>query len=70
MRIVNVSEDGMSKTRCPVCGRLFDSDANATMPFCGERCRMVDLHRWLDESYGLPRPPEEEPETPDSETDA
>jgi endogenous inhibitor of DNA gyrase (YacG/DUF329 family) len=24
------------------------------MPFCSERCRQVDLGRWLDEAYGLP----------------
>jgi hypothetical protein len=55
----------MSKVRCPVCGRRFDSDESETMPFCGERCRMVDLHRWLEESYGLPRPSEETPESPE-----
>jgi uncharacterized protein len=58
----------MSKVRCPVCGRPFDSDQSATMPFCGERCRIVDLDRWLSEGYGLPCSPEEEPEPPE-ETD-
>ncbi len=24
------------------------------MPFCSERCRMVDLGRWLDEGYSMP----------------
>ncbi len=24
------------------------------MPFCSERCRMVDLGRWLDQRYGMP----------------
>jgi uncharacterized protein len=23
------------------------------MPFCSERCRLLDLGRWLDEDYGL-----------------
>jgi endogenous inhibitor of DNA gyrase (YacG/DUF329 family) len=23
------------------------------MPFCSERCRLVDLGRWLEEGYGL-----------------
>ena len=39
------------------------------MPFCGERCRLTDLGRWLDERYGLPRETEEEtdaePESPE-----
>jgi hypothetical protein len=55
----------MPKVRCPVCGRPFDSDASATMPFCGERCRTVDLHRWLQESYGLPALSELSDETPE-----
>jgi endogenous inhibitor of DNA gyrase (YacG/DUF329 family) len=24
------------------------------MPFCSERCRLVDLGLWLDEQQGLP----------------
>jgi hypothetical protein len=24
------------------------------MPFCSERCRLIDLGRWLDEEHGLP----------------
>jgi endogenous inhibitor of DNA gyrase (YacG/DUF329 family) len=23
-------------------------------PFCSERCRLVDLHRWLSEEYRVP----------------
>jgi len=29
-------------------------DANPAAPFCGERCRLVDLGRWLDEAYAVP----------------
>lgn len=28
------------------------------MPFCSERCRQIDLGRWLGEEYGLPLEPE------------
>ncbi|MFM7519717.1 MAG: DNA gyrase inhibitor YacG [Planctomycetota bacterium] len=42
--------------RCPVCSSSVDLTALATPPFCSERCRLVDLGRWLGESYGLPRP--------------
>jgi uncharacterized protein len=24
------------------------------MPFCSERCKTIDLGRWLDERYGMP----------------
>jgi endogenous inhibitor of DNA gyrase (YacG/DUF329 family) len=32
------------------------------MPFCSERCRMIDLGLWLDERQGLPadRDPEDD----------
>lgn len=32
------------------------------MPFCSERCRLLDLGRWLGEQYGVPCEPEEMPE--------
>ena len=31
------------------------------MPFCSERCRLVDLLHWFDEDYSLAREPDEEP---------
>lgn len=36
---------------CPVCG---NPAAARYAPFCGDRCRLLDLGRWLDESYALP----------------
>jgi endogenous inhibitor of DNA gyrase (YacG/DUF329 family) len=26
----------------------------ATFPFCGERCKLIDLGRWLDGKYQVP----------------
>lgn len=40
--------------RCPVCSVEVDLLRVASPPFCGERCRLVDLGRWLDESYSVP----------------
>ena len=31
---------------------------SAALPFCSERCRLIDLGRWLNEQYGLPAEPE------------
>jgi endogenous inhibitor of DNA gyrase (YacG/DUF329 family) len=54
--------------RCPVCQRDFDKDASPALPFCSERCRTIDLGRWLGESYSLPVVPEPDPdESLDSE---
>jgi endogenous inhibitor of DNA gyrase (YacG/DUF329 family) len=33
-------------------------------PFCSERCRTIDLGRWLGERYRLPEGPEESADRP------
>jgi len=30
------------------------------MPFCSERCRLIDLGRWLDERNTMPLEPDED----------
>jgi endogenous inhibitor of DNA gyrase (YacG/DUF329 family) len=44
---------------CPICGIAFRADACTSIPFCSDRCRHVDLGRWLNEGYSLPVEPEE-----------
>ena len=39
---------------CSTCGRRFFLDETPTPPFCSERCQLIDLGRWLDESIGVP----------------
>ena len=46
--------------RCPICNREFDQSASSALPFCSERCRTIDLGRWLGETYGLPAVPDPE----------
>jgi endogenous inhibitor of DNA gyrase (YacG/DUF329 family) len=36
---------------CPICGKPA---TEASRPFCSERCRDVDLNRWLSDSYAIP----------------
>jgi hypothetical protein len=36
---------------CPICGKTA---TEASRPFCSERCRDVDLNRWLSNSYVIP----------------
>jgi endogenous inhibitor of DNA gyrase (YacG/DUF329 family) len=36
---------------CPICGKPA---TDASRPFCSERCRDVDLNRWLSNSYTIP----------------
>jgi endogenous inhibitor of DNA gyrase (YacG/DUF329 family) len=54
----------MAPLRCPICGRPFEPDQTPAMPFCSERCRQVDLGRWLGEGYCIPVEPAEPPEKP------
>lgn len=39
------------KGGCPICGKPTDP---AFKPFCSSRCKQLDLHRWLSESYRIP----------------
>lgn len=39
---------------CGTCGRRFYLDETDSPPFCCERCKMIDLGRWLDESIEIP----------------
>ena len=41
--------------KCPICGKPA---TDASKPFCSERCRDVDLNRWLSGSYVVPGRPE------------
>jgi endogenous inhibitor of DNA gyrase (YacG/DUF329 family) len=43
--------------KCPICGKPA---AEASKPFCSERCRDVDLNRWLSGSYVIPAKPDDE----------
>ncbi|GIW94939.1 MAG: hypothetical protein KatS3mg110_2980 [Pirellulaceae bacterium] len=44
----------MALLTCPICECTFDSEKSPAMPFCSEKCRLIDLGRWLDERYGIP----------------
>jgi endogenous inhibitor of DNA gyrase (YacG/DUF329 family) len=39
------------KGGCPICGKPADPQFK---PFCSQRCRQVDLNRWLSGTYRIP----------------
>ena len=39
------------KMKCPICKKLSDP---AFKPFCSDRCKQVDLHRWMEGVYRIP----------------
>jgi uncharacterized protein len=42
--------------RCPTCRKNVDP-ATKFRPFCSERCKLIDLGRWLSGSYVVPGEP-------------
>ncbi len=55
----------MSTLHCPICQKTFDPAESKSMPFCSQRCQMIDLGRWFNEDYGLPYEGDEEDEDSD-----
>ena len=49
-----------SIVKCPICGRENDLNADPLGPFCTQRCKLIDLGKWLNEEYKI-----SEPLTPD-----
>jgi endogenous inhibitor of DNA gyrase (YacG/DUF329 family) len=45
---------------CPICGKPATA---ASRPFCSERCRDVDLNRWLSNSYTIPAAKDDDEDT-------
>ena len=50
---------GQRQVECPTCGKPtpFTKD-NRWRPFCSERCKLIDLGAWFDESNRIPGRPE------------
>lgn len=41
--------------RCPICQKDVPFDG-PEMPFCSDRCRIIDLANWADEKYRISTP--------------
>ncbi|MCT4640920.1 MAG: DNA gyrase inhibitor YacG [Bacteriovoracaceae bacterium] len=39
------------KVDCPTCKRTFKYYTSQMRPFCSEKCKMIDLGRWFEETY-------------------
>jgi len=42
------------KVICPICKNRFEYYSAKTRPFCSDKCRLLDLGKWLNESYAVP----------------
>jgi uncharacterized protein len=55
---------------CPICKKPVEPPAPgeaSCYPFCGERCKLIDLGRWLGGKYQIPVV--EGDESPNEESD-
>ena len=62
----------MIRGRCPICSKAYEIPALAELPsfpFCSERCRLIDLGRWIDGQYTIPGGPESAEKEEDSSAD-
>ncbi len=50
--------------RCPVCKKEVALE-DPFMPFCSERCRLIDLGNWASGKYAIPAEEEPDEEEPD-----
>lgn len=50
--------------KCPICKKETDL-SSPWMPFCSERCKMIDLGNWASEKYVISTPAK--PESPGDE---
>jgi endogenous inhibitor of DNA gyrase (YacG/DUF329 family) len=47
------------RCKCPVCRKVIDgvvereSREGKFYPFCSQRCKLIDLGRWLDSKYRI-----------------
>jgi uncharacterized protein len=58
------------RLRCPQCGSEFDRSASRCPPFCSQRCKLIDLGKWLGEQYRIPGEPSDRPGEIDADEDS
>ena len=50
----------MIRVKCPTCDKAFEInnlDELPSFPFCTDRCKLIDLGRWIDGRFAIPAEP-------------
>jgi uncharacterized protein len=51
--------------RCPICGKeMRPGEEHPSRPFCSDRCKLIDLGKWIGEQYRVPVAPPEDDRPP------
>jgi endogenous inhibitor of DNA gyrase (YacG/DUF329 family) len=45
-----------TRPACPICGKENDYFAPPLGSFCSDRCKLIDLGKWLGEEYRVSEP--------------
>ena len=53
--------------KCPICKKEV-APTSEFLPFCGERCKLIDLGNWASEKYVISTPIQES-DLPESDDD-
>ena len=40
--------------KCPNCGKEIEDSKQPYRPFCSERCKLIDLGKWISGQYRVP----------------
>jgi len=41
------------KIICPICKKTTTWEENPWKPFCSEKCKLIDLGKWVSEEYRI-----------------
>ncbi len=41
------------KINCPICKAITTWEENPHRPFCSEKCKLIDLGKWISEEYRI-----------------
>jgi endogenous inhibitor of DNA gyrase (YacG/DUF329 family) len=60
--------------QCPICKKSIPEPKNdepipPNFPFCSDRCKLIDLNRWLTGRYQIPVVDREDPDEADPPKD-
>lgn len=52
--------------KCPICKKEV-KPGSPYVPFCSDRCRLIDLGNWAAEKYQISTPIQSEPQSEEEE---
>ena len=54
--------------KCPQCGKEIEDQNQPFRPFCSDRCKLIDLGKWISGDYRIASEDKSENDSEDPET--